>query len=505
MPMHKAKRSNSRRLAERIGRPDATGLRAEGSQAPSARIASSALRRSQSLRGAPLAAHTHGKASVAMHNLRGLAIAFVVMVHASLAYVASAPTQPLHFDRAPYGWQTFPILDASRWIGFDMFCAWQDVYLMALWFFLAGVFMWPSIERDGGVRFLWRRLLRLGAPILFGVTVLMPVALYPVYRVMAADPNLAGYVHAYLALPFAPCGPLWFLWLLLAFTLAGAALHGFAKGTILRIGDFARYFEERPGRTFTAWAIICAASYAPLALLFTPWTWSDLGPFAVQLCRPLLYLAYFCAGLGVGAVGTRQGDASRERFRCEKMGGLDERGSGVARPLDGPDRAGPPSRPVGALHSKRRKQRELFARRSVQRGLRFGCLPPLRSRRPLASSGEAFRRRVRSLRPALRAGHLAAIRSAGRSMAGSREGGDRPLRDDRNLLGGVCRGAFAAPVSSGERFLAVELGIVKRPNSTQQKDLTANPKSLLACFGTLPEFDRRCSPSARRTVSPVIP
>jgi hypothetical protein len=176
-----------------------------------------------------------------------------------------------------------------------------------LWFFLAGVFIWPSIERDGALRFLGRRLLRLGAPLLFGVTVVIPVALYPAYRVTALNPSLAGYAHQYLALPFAPCGPLWFLWLLLGFTLAAAALRRFAGGTVLRIGALSQQLEERPVRTFAAWALICAAAYVPLALRFTPWSWSDQGPFAVQLCRPLLYAVYFCAGLGVGTVGLGKG------------------------------------------------------------------------------------------------------------------------------------------------------------------------------------------------------
>jgi len=178
---------------------------------------------------------------------------------------------------------------------------------MSLWFFLSGVFTWPSIERDGGLVFLAKRVQRLGASLLFGVAVLMPVALYPVYRVTAADPTLAGYAREYLALPFTPCGPLWFLWLLLAFNLAAAALRRFARRAFLRIGDLSRQFEERPARTFAGWALTCAAAYVPLALLFTPWSWTNQGPFALQLCRPLLYAVYYCAGLSVGTVGLGKG------------------------------------------------------------------------------------------------------------------------------------------------------------------------------------------------------
>jgi Acyltransferase family len=302
--MTEAKRSNARRLGKATGKPGTAKLRVDGFPDRSVR-ALPALRLSSPSPVQP--AIGREKASIALHNLRGLAIVFVLMTHTSLAYLASAQAQPYPFDRPPYGWLTFPILDPRRWLGFDVFCAWQDVYLMSLWFFLSGVFTWRSIERDGELRFLMNRLLRLGAPLLFGVTLLMPVALYPVYRVTAADPTLAGYAREYLALPFAPCGPLWFLWVLLAFTLGAAALHRFAKRMVPAIGNLSRQFERRPLRTVAIWTVVCIVAYAPLALLFTPWRWSTEGPVAVQLCRPLLYAVYYCAGLGVGTAGLGAG------------------------------------------------------------------------------------------------------------------------------------------------------------------------------------------------------
>jgi hypothetical protein len=257
--------------------------------------------------GAAHQAEARVQASLALHNLRGLAIAFVVMTHASLAYLASSPAHSFAFDRPPYGWIALPILDARRWLGLDVFCAWQDVHLMSLLFFLSGIFVWPSIERDGALRFLGRRLLRLGMPLAFGVIALMPVALYPVYRLSADNPSLAGYARQYLALPFAPCGPIWFLWVLLALTVIVAALSPFIRPAVLSIGRWSGRFDDSPGRTFAVWALISVAAYAPLALVFTPWRWSNEGPFAIQLCRPLLYALYYCAGMSVGAIGLGRG------------------------------------------------------------------------------------------------------------------------------------------------------------------------------------------------------
>jgi hypothetical protein len=258
-------------------------------------------------RGAARQAEARVQASLALHNMRGLAIAFVVMTHAGLAYLASAPAHSFAFDHPPYGWVALPILDARRWLGSDVFCAWQDIYLMSLLFFLSGIFVWSSVERDGALRFLGRRLLRLGMPLAFGVIALMPVALYPVYRLSADNPSLADYARQYLALPFVPCGPLWFLWVLLALTVIVAALSGFVRPAVLSIARWSVRFDDRPGRTFAVWALISVAAYAPLALVFTPWRWSSEGPFAIQLSRPLLYAVYYCAGMGVGAIGLGRG------------------------------------------------------------------------------------------------------------------------------------------------------------------------------------------------------
>ena len=68
------------------------------------------------------------------------------------------------------------------------------------------------------------RLLRLGLPFVGGVYLLMPLAYYPVYRVTAADAGWSAFWSHWLALPFWPCGPLWFLWLLLAMHVAAVGL-----------------------------------------------------------------------------------------------------------------------------------------------------------------------------------------------------------------------------------------------------------------------------------------
>jgi hypothetical protein len=178
---------------------------------------------------------------------------------------------------------------------------------MSLMFFLAGVFTWPSLTRWGARQFLQKRLLRLAAPFLFGVIVVMPAALYPAFRVTAVDPGLAEYVREYAGLPFLPNGPMWFLWILVVLTLFGAGLKSFAGGAVERIGALSETFDERPKAAFALWTLVAALAYAPFAIAFTPWQWVDHGLLAFQFSRPLLYSVYYGLGLGIGALGLGRG------------------------------------------------------------------------------------------------------------------------------------------------------------------------------------------------------
>ena len=247
------------------------------------------------------------RSSTALSNLRAVVIVIVLAFHSVLAYLASLPASPHPFDQAPYRWQAIPIVDTHRWFGFDLFCAWQDISLMSLMFFLSGLFVPSSLARKGSATYLSDRLFRIGLPLVLVVTLLMPVTYYPTYEVTAADPSVSAYWQHLTALPFWPCGPQWFLWQLLALNVLAAGLHRFAPAWTERLGRLGASARAHPIRFFAALAAISALVYVPFALIYTPWQWVNFGPFSFQVCRPLHYLVYFFAGYAVGAHGLDRG------------------------------------------------------------------------------------------------------------------------------------------------------------------------------------------------------
>jgi hypothetical protein len=247
------------------------------------------------------------RSSIALSNLRAVVIVIVLAFHSILAYLASLPAGTYRFDETPYRWQAIPIVDSQRWFGFDLFCAWQDISLMSLMFFLSGLFVPSSLARKGSVKFLSDRFFRIGFPLILVAVFVIPVTYYPTYRLTAADPSVGAYWQQLTALPFWPCGPQWFLWQLLTLNAVAAGLSRFAPTWSKSLGRMAASTRVFPIRFFVVLVSISALAYVPLALIYSPWEWASYGPFSFQLSRPLHYLVYFFAGCAVGAHGLDRG------------------------------------------------------------------------------------------------------------------------------------------------------------------------------------------------------
>jgi peptidoglycan/LPS O-acetylase OafA/YrhL len=250
--------------------------------------------------------------SLALRNLRGLAILLIVAFHCFSAYIVNQPAQAPPFDLPPYDWRAMPIIDSERWLGFDLFCAFQFLYLMQLMFFLSGLFVWPSLLRRGWSSFVGHRLVRLGVPFIVGVYLVMPVAFYPVYRLTATDPGWSAFWLHWSALPITPTGPMWFLWFLIALNVGAAALYRVMPG----MADFlARPLDNaaaRPSRLFLVAVCVTAVTYLPLAAIYSPWKWVGVGPFEVQAAFAAQYALYFVLGLAIGAHGYERGLLDRQ-------------------------------------------------------------------------------------------------------------------------------------------------------------------------------------------------
>src|SRR5262249_54783474 len=164
-----------------------------------------------------------------------------------------------------------------------------------------------SLGRKGSRAYLIDRWWRIGLPFCLAAALLSPLAYYASYRTTAADPSLEAFWRHWLALPMWPEGPAWFLWQLFLLSALAALLHAFAPRALEILSSLAGHVGDRPILFFVALAALSAVAYVPLAMAFSAWDWTSLGPFSFQLSRPLHYLLYFFAGVALGSHGIDRG------------------------------------------------------------------------------------------------------------------------------------------------------------------------------------------------------
>jgi len=245
--------------------------------------------------------------NVAVGTLRAGVTVLVLAHHAVLAYHPMAPAPPTSLLVEPRWWGAFPVVDSQRWAGFALFTWFNDIFFMALMFFISGLFVWNSLLRKGSGRFLRDRALRLGLPFVVAAAVISPLAYYPSYLQTGADPGLTSFWRQWLSLGNWPAGPAWFIWLLLVFDAIAAGLFALAPRRGDRHGRMPECARSRPAVFFGLLIVVSAAAYIPMALAFSPLEWTAFGPFSFQTSRLFLYVIYFVAGVGVGAYGLQRG------------------------------------------------------------------------------------------------------------------------------------------------------------------------------------------------------
>lgn len=245
--------------------------------------------------------------SLALDNLRAFGNVSIVAFHSVLAYLAYLPAAAQPLGTAPHTWQAFPIIDNVRWLGFDLLCAAQDLYLIPLMFFLSGLFVWSSLKRKGSAAFLRDRVFRLGLPFALVVLFLSPLAYYAAYCATGFDVSVSGFWQRWMSIPFWPCGPGWFLWVLLSFDTIAATVHKLIPDWGLALSRLSAQAAHRPLKYMCGLATLSALGYVPLALIFGPWNVMPIGPLSIQASHPLHYAVYFFAGAGVGAYGIERG------------------------------------------------------------------------------------------------------------------------------------------------------------------------------------------------------
>ena len=255
--------------------------------------------------------------NAAFDYLRSFGVLLVLLHHAVLAYVTFGflnPADPM---------MTFsPIVDGAKWAGFDRIALVNDTFFMPLLFLVSGLFVWQSLKKRGVTSYLLGRAKRLGIPFVIGLFVLTPIAFYPtmleinlVYGISQGFGEFwLNFVRGGLTQP----GPLWFMWLLLAFDILVTLSYGLINKLFSRSNRESNLLLDNPLIFVLVLFGLSIAVYVPMSNAFGPSAWKGFGPFQMQISRVFLYLLYFLAGVALGSRGlTRsafRGDGPLARY-----------------------------------------------------------------------------------------------------------------------------------------------------------------------------------------------
>ncbi len=165
------------------------------------------------------------------------------------------------------------------------------LFLMALFFLVSGLFTEDSLARKGSSRFVSERLLRLGVP--FAIYTLL---VWPLLEFALLEPYLhRGFWRSVADTdPVLDNGPMWFVGVLLLFSLGAGRLAeavpaaGRSRGGTLRWRDLVLLSAAVGVATFLVRIVLPADSNQPLNIKL--WAWPE-------------YLALF----GLGVVAARRG------------------------------------------------------------------------------------------------------------------------------------------------------------------------------------------------------
>jgi glucan biosynthesis protein C len=241
--------------------------------------------------------------------LRGFMVLLVVLDHSMHAYSQ-------HYGRFWF----FPDVERSTFI--DVLHLHNDAIMMPFLFFLAGMFVLPSLKRRGYLSFAKERFLRLVVPFVFGIFFITPFMVHHkgIIRDGLQQSFLDFWYDHYIRWENAPFenvsqGGFWFLYYLLVLTVGLVVINAIFPRAITALGGFVRWCVQKPSRGFMVLGFILALILGGSDLMWgAPW-WIGFKPvFHVRGSRFIAKLFFFLLGAGFREAGLVQDQAFLNRL-----------------------------------------------------------------------------------------------------------------------------------------------------------------------------------------------
>jgi Acyltransferase family. len=226
-------------------------------------------------------------------------VLLVVLDHAMHAY-------------SPHFKQFWYIPDFGGSLFFDLWHMHNDIIMMPLLFFLAGLFVLPSLKRRGLLDFSREKLIRLGIPFVVGVATLVPLQTYPKYLLFKdAYMSYGDYLKDVYFFDNMSASGFWFLYYLFVLTIALLLINALVPAVLRCFKNLAHFMMTKPIAGFTILCLIVAIILGTSDLIWgAPW-WIGFGKlFYLRGSRFIVKAFLFFLGAGFAQAGAFNNAAS---------------------------------------------------------------------------------------------------------------------------------------------------------------------------------------------------
>ena len=216
-----------------------------------------------------------------LDNFRAVVIFFVIVLHASMSYMAFAP-------------EWWYVIDPQSSLFFTAVVLLVDVPIMLILFFIAGYFAFPSLSKRGPAQFLKDKFVRIGLPWLFGVLVLAPPITYMVYFSRDIPVSLMEFWRNDFWGPLYQQSVYWFLGILFLFFVLLSLVYVLSA----HLRAVQQKIVQPTWFLLVGFILLMTAGFLTMNFFFPLDTWSNANRiFVFQPLRTPLYIGYFVLGL----------------------------------------------------------------------------------------------------------------------------------------------------------------------------------------------------------------
>ena len=215
--------------------------------------------------------------------LRLFLVFSVIFVHSTVAY-------------AIYGENKWHVFDPVRSIFFDIGSLFSDYFIMAVFFFIAGFFALPSIQKRGILSFIKKKFFRLIVPFILGMIFVIPFAMY--IRYLYFYDQSIGFFEYWFFCYWKDLNQfmhLWFLPALFIFFLFFAFFYSLKKDFFEKPN---KDFSIASGKSLFVFVVLTGLIFYTVRLFLPYDHWVMLGDFYfVQPSRYIVYFSFFLLGI----------------------------------------------------------------------------------------------------------------------------------------------------------------------------------------------------------------